>query len=318
MQYNKSGTYESRLTVYCSSEAHSSVEKAVRIAGLGSNNLRKIRVDSLFRMIPAELEAQIQADRLKGYVPACIISALGTTGTCAIDPIQEIGEIAEKYKAWHHIDAAFAGTALILPEFRESVRGLELADSFVFNPHKWMFTNFDCSAFFVKDKSHLQRTFQLVPAYLQNKNENQANDYSNLGIQLGRRFRSLKLWFVIRYYGLQDLQDKVREHIRLAALFSEEIQRNKLFELIVPRSLSVVVFRCNPPANGKAFDVNVLNEKLLENINNSGEIFLSHTLAGDKFVLRFVCSQTHFEEKHLHKAIKVITTTAEKLINQLR
>ncbi len=317
MQYNRKGTYENRLTIYCSSEAHSSIEKAVRIAGLGSSNLRKIRVDRLFRMIPEELEALIEKDKQDGFIPACIISALGTTGTCTIDPIQEIGEIAKKYRVWHHIDAAFAGTALILPEFRNTVSGIEGADSFVFNPHKWMFTNFDCSAFFVKDKEHLQNTFQLVPAYLQNKNDDHVTDYSNFGIQLGRRFRSLKLWYVIRYYGLQGLQEKIREHIRLAALFEEEVRRSELFELLVPRNLSVVVFRLNPEVKDKSFDLNVLNEKLLESINKTGKIYLSHTLAGDKFALRFVCSQTHVEEKHVHNALQVIHASATNLMNQL-
>ena len=316
--FNEEGTYKGKLTVYCSAEAHSSIEKAVRIAGLGSNSLRKIKVDRLFRMLPEELESAIVHDREKGFLPACIVSALGTTGTCAIDPIQEIGILATKYGIWHHIDAAYAGTALILPEFKKSVPGIELADSFVFNPHKWMFTNFDCSALFVKDSEHLQNTFRLVPSYLQNRSDDHVNDYSNWGIQLGRRFRSLKLWFVIRYYGWQGLQEMVNEHIRLASIFEEGINKSELFELVVPRTLTVVVFRFVPPDQQDQFDLNVLNEKLLENINKTGEIFLSHTLAGDKFVLRFVCSQTYVEQKHVEKAVKVITESASILLNQLQ
>lgn len=316
-QYNKTGTYENRLMVYCSSEAHSSISKAVRIAGLGLDNLRIIPVDDNFSMMAEKLEKQINEDRNKGLIPACIISALGTTGTCAMDPLKEIGEIAGKNKVWHHIDAAYAGTALILPEFRNSVEGIELADSFVFNPHKWMFTNFDCSAFFVKDREHLQNTFRLVPSYLKDKNDAEVNDFSNWGIQLGRRFRSLKLWYVIRYYGLHGLQEKVKEHIRLATLFEKEIKNNEFFELLVPRNLSVVVFRFNPPVSDKEYDLNVLNERLLEKINNSGNIFLSHTMAGDKFAIRFVCSQTHVEEKHIYKALDVIFSIAKKLLNQL-
>lgn len=316
-EFNESGPGNNKLLVYCSSEAHSSIEKAVRIAGIGSRNLRKINVDSEFRMLSGELEEKIQDDIKKGYIPACIVSAVGTTGTCAIDPVGEISSIAKKYNTWHHIDAAYAGTALILPEFRDDVKGLDLADSFVFNPHKWMFTNFDCSALFVRDKVHLQNTFRLVPVYLRNKNDTEVNDFSNWGIQLGRRFRSLKLWFVIRYYGTKGLQAMVREHIRLASLFEEKIQNSEQFQLLVPRTLSVVVFRFFKPNETKAYDLNVFNEKLLENINRTGEIYLSHTLVDDKFAIRFVCSQTHVEERHIDKAFEVIDSVANELLNHL-
>ncbi len=302
---NDQGLINNRLRIYCSSEAHSSIEKAVRIAGLGSDNLVKIDVDTKNRMIPQRLEELIDNDIALGYKPACIIAALGTTGTCAIDPVEEIGRIAEKKGIWMHIDAAFAGTALVLPEFRSTIHGLHLADSLVFNPHKWMFTSFDCSAFFVKDKEHLQNTFRLVPVYLQTQKNTQANDFSNWGIQLGRRFRSLKLWFVIRNFGIEGIQQRIRFHIKLSEHVEKVITDRSDFELVVPRNLSVVCFRYNPSTIAEE-ELNGINAALLEKINSSGKAYLSHTMVGNKFTLRFVCAQTHTEKKHVDEALDMI------------
>lgn len=309
---NEKGIYGQRLRVYCSFEAHSSIEKAVRIAGIGSANLVKIPVDSECRMIPEKLEAAIKDDLRKAYRPACIVGALGTTGTCAVDPIREIGGIAEKYKIWFHIDAAFAGTALILPEYRDTIPGLELADSFVFNPHKWMFTNFDCSAFFVKDPEQLQKTFLLVPSYLQTENDQHSKDYSNWGIQLGRRFRSLKLWFVIRNFGVNGIQERLRTHLRLAGIFENWIENHTKFELLVPRSLVVTCFRFFNPDKTEE-ELNRLNKALLENINATGKVYISHTFVENKFALRFVCAQTDTAEKHIDEAIQVIDHCLSKI-----
>jgi aromatic-L-amino-acid decarboxylase len=299
--------------VYCSSEAHSSVEKAVRIAGIGSDNLRKIETDSQCKMKPEKLREALEEDIHLGYVPVCIIGALGTTGTCSIDPIEEIGKIAFKYKVWYHIDAAFAGTALILPEFRKAIAGLELADSIVFNPHKWMFTNFDCSAFFVKDKEHLQDTFRLIPSYLQTQTNTDANDYSNWGIHLGRRFRALKLWFVIRNFGLSGLQSKIREHIKMAEYFEKSISENENFELVVPRTLSVVCFRFKPSYCTDEQELNKLNSVLIEKINATGKLYISHTIIDAKFTLRFVCAQTNTTMKHVQKALETILELSNHL-----
>jgi aromatic-L-amino-acid/L-tryptophan decarboxylase len=304
---------QNKFVVYCSSEAHSSIEKAVRIAGLGSDNLRKIATDDFCKMIPEKLQSAIEEDIKSGKTPACIIGALGTTGTCAIDPIDKIGPIAAKYNIWFHIDAAFAGTALILPEFRNSITGLEFADSLVFNPHKWMFTNFDCSAFFVKDKDHLQNTFRLIPSYLQTQTNTEANDYSNWGIHLGRRFRSLKLWFVIRNFGLNGLQAKIREHIQLAVFFEENITKHGTFKIVVPRTLTVVCFRFEPTGISNEDEINRLNSILLEKINASGKLYISHTLIGNKFTLRFVCSQTNVAKKHVQQALENIFELSNQL-----
>jgi aromatic-L-amino-acid/L-tryptophan decarboxylase len=302
-----------KLRVYCSSEAHSSIEKAVRIAGLGSDNLIKIETDEQCRMKPDKLKEAIEKDMRMDYLPVCIIGAMGTTGTCSIDPIEEIGQIAVKNKIWYHVDAAFAGTALILPEFRKTMTGLELADSIVFNPHKWMFTNFDCSVFFVKDKEHLQDTFRLVPSYLQTQTNTDANDYSNWGIHLGRRFRALKLWFVIRNFGISGLQSKIREHIKLAEYFEESITGNKNFELVVPRTLAVICFRFKPASINNESELNKLNSQLIEKINSSGKLYISHTIIENKFTLRFVCAQTNTTLKHVQNALENIFVMSNEL-----
>jgi len=314
-QSNKKGLRHKVLRVYCSKEAHSSIEKAVRIAGLGSDNLVKIDTDSVGRLIPEKLESCILSDENKGYRPICIIAALGTTGVCAIDPIDEVGKIAHRYKTWFHIDAAFAGSALLLPEFRDSVTGLQRADSFVLNPHKWMFTNFDCSVFYVKDTKHIQKTFRLVPGYLQTQNDSEVNDYSNWGIQLGRRFRALKLWFVIRNYGVEGIKKRMREHIGLATYFEEQIRKHPEFEIVVPRILSVVCFRVKGSGNLLKIDQDRINSKLLEHINNTGQIFISHTIFNGCYTLRFVCAQTYTEKHHVDEALEVILRCAEVAIN---
>jgi aromatic-L-amino-acid decarboxylase len=309
---NREGVTQ-KFRVYCSSEAHSSVEKAVRIAGLGSDNLRKIETDELCSMKANKLQEAIEEDLRLNYIPVCIVGAMGTTGTCSIDPIAEIGRIASRYAIWYHVDAAFAGTALILPEFRKTVPGLEFADSIVFNPHKWMFTNFDCSAFFVKDKEQLQDTFRLVPSYLQTQTNTDANDYSNWGIHLGRRFRSLKLWFVIRNFGINGLQSKIREHIKLAEYFEKSIQENENFELVVPRTLAVVCFRFRPLNCNDETELNKLNSELIEKINSSGKLYISHTLINNKFILRFVCAQTNTKLTHVQKALDNIFEISDEL-----
>jgi aromatic-L-amino-acid decarboxylase len=310
---NKSGLTNYKIRVYCSSEAHSSVEKAVRIAGLGSDNLVKVEVDDVNRMIPAKLEEKISTDIENELQPACIIAALGTTGTCAIDPIDDIVRIAQRKKIWLHIDAAFAGSALVLPEFRSIIKGLELADSLVLNPHKWMFTNFDCSAFFVRDKDHLQNTFRLVPSYLETRTNTEANDYSNWGIHLGRRFRALKLWFVIRNFGIEGIQQRMRKHIGLAEYVEKELAARSEFELVVPRNLTVTCFRFKPSGTAKE-KLNELNADLLEKINASGKAYLSHTMVRDKYTLRFVSAQTHTEKRHVDEALETIFKCAKELI----
>lgn len=316
-QSNKKGISGEKIRVYCSDEAHSSVEKAVRIAGIGSENLVKIKVDKECRMLSPNLEKAILDDLSKGYKPSCVVGALGTTGTCAIDPVDEIAAIAEKYNVWFHIDAAFAGTALILPEFRDTINGYARADSFVLNPHKWMFTNFDCSVLYVKDEKQFQETFRLVPHYLQTNSDSKVNDYSNWGIQLGRRFRALKLWFVIRSFGVKGLQDKIREHIQLAKYFENKIRSSKWFELAVPRNLAVVCFRFKSEFQTGDENLKQMNSILLERINNSGEAYMSHSIVNGKFTIRFVCAQTNTGKKHIDEALKLIFSFAEEMTKSI-
>lgn len=307
---NESGFEGKVLRIYCSAEAHSSIEKAVRIAGIGSKNLVKIPVDSELRMIPEKLEEQILADKEKGFFPACIVGALGTTGTGAVDPLISVGNIAKKYEIWYHIDAAYSGSALILPEFQIEVPGLELADSFVFNPHKWLFTNFDCSAFFVRKSKYLTRTFSLVPAYLQTGQDDEL-DFSNWGIQLGRRFRALKLWMVIRSYGVKGLQDKIRYHIQLGERFENFIHSDKDFELVMPRNLNIVCFRYK---GYTSTDLDTANEELLKIINKTGKVFLTHTLVNGKYAIRFVCGQTNVKEEHIDIAWDIVRSSVRLLM----
>jgi aromatic-L-amino-acid decarboxylase len=308
---NDSGFENKVLRYYCSSEAHSSIEKAVRIAGIGSKNLVKIPVDRKLRMIPERLSEQIEKDKAAGYIPTFVVGALGTTGTGAIDPLEKIADVAWRNNIWYHIDSAFSGNALILPEFRELTKGYDLADSLVFNPHKWMLTNFDCSAFFVRDPKLLVKTFSLVPAYLQTGHDDEI-DYSNWGIQLGRRFRSLKLWFVIRSYGVEGLQAVLRSHLELGKEFERMVLSNSDFELVTPRNLNIICFRYK---NVIADKLNEFNQQLLDKINKTEKIYLSHTLVEGKFVIRFVCGQTNVEKRHIDKAWQVIEDSAKELKN---
>ena len=210
---NDKGFDHNRYRVYCSAETHSSIEKAVKIAGLGRENLVKITVDDQLRMDPNALKQAIEDDLASERVPMCVIATIGTTSTCAVDSIPDVAAITKRYKLWLHVDAAFAGTAMLLEEYRWMIKGLEMADSYVFNPHKWMFTNFDCTAYYVKDEELLIRTFEVLPEYLKTKTRGQVKDYRDWGIPLGRRFRALKLWFVIRSFGLDGIRAKLRLHI---------------------------------------------------------------------------------------------------------
>jgi len=292
--------------VYCSTETHSSVEKAVKIAGIGSQNLVKVGVDDQFSLDPRLLKQAIESDLKVGNKPICVVATLGTTGVTAIDPLAEIAKICSRYGIWLHVDAAFAGSALILPEFRWMIKGAEYADSFVFNPHKWLFTNFDCSAYFVKDKYSLLRTLQLVPEYLRTHDQGKVNDYCDWGVPLGRRFRALKLWFVLRSFGTETLQEKLRNHIRMARDLAELIGQDEDFELMAPVTLNLVCFRHKPKGVEDEMQLNDLNEKLLKKINDSGKIFLTHTKLNGKYVLRMLIGQTNVEQRHVDSAWELV------------
>ena len=313
-QINRNGfSGEQKFTLYSSGEAHSSVEKAVKIAGFGSENLRKIEVDSQYAMDPGALEKAIVEDIRQGNRPLAVIAAVGTTGSIAVDPLRPIGEICKKYNLWLHVDAAYAGTGLLLPENRRMIDGIELVDTFVFNPHKWMFTNFDCSAYFVKDKEALIRTFEILPEYLKTKEGDRVNNYRDWGIQLGRRFRALKLWFVIRTFGVEGLREKVRNHIQWAKELAGSIENSPDFELLAPLHLGTVCFRYKPSHITDQEVLNKVNMELLETLNATGKVYLTHTKLRGVVTLRLVVGQTYQEKMHIEKGWELIRQTARDL-----
>lgn len=310
-QANEVGLQE-RLIVYISEEAHSSVEKGVKIAGFGRENIRQIPTDESFAMIPDKLEEAIIADRNSGHKPCCVVATVGTTSSAAIDPLRPIGQIGQKHGLFIHVDAAYAGTAAILPEKRWIIDGSEFVDSFVFNPHKWMLTNFDCSAYFVKDAGALIRTFEIHPEYLKTGVDAVVKNYRDWGIQLGRRFRALKLWFVLRYYGVEGIQRMVREHIRMAGIFRDWVEEHPLFELMAPVDLSLVCFRLNDGRDEDA--LNSLNKELIERINETGKVLLTQTTLKGKFVLRMAIATRTTKEVHVRKAWKLIQDKAKEIL----
>jgi aromatic-L-amino-acid decarboxylase len=302
-----------RLTVYCSAEAHSATEKDVKIAGVGRRNLRKIPVDDAFAMRADDLEAEIVKDRAAGATPICVVATLGTTGVGAVDPLRPIGEVCRRHGVWLHVDAAWAGSALVLPEHRGMLDGIEHADSFVFNPHKWMFTNFDCSAHFVRDPDALVRTLEVLPAYLKTRERGQVIDYRDWSVPLGRRFRALKLWFVIRSYGLEGLRRMIARHIDLAREAADWIGAAPDFELMAPRSLALLNFRHHPKGVDDPAALDRLNERLLEALNDSGELYLTQNRVRGAYAIRLSIGQTNTERRHVEAAWRKIVETARAL-----
>lgn len=313
---NKGFDNNTRFRVYCSTETHSSIEKGVKIAGIGKENLVKIPTDGLLAMRADVLEQQIKADIKAGYQPLCVVAALGTTGTLAMDPLDKISQITAAHDIWLHVDAAYAGSALLLPEYQHLLNGLAEADSFVFNPHKWLFTNFDCSAYFVKDKHALVNTFAILPEYLKTKTDGLVANHCDWGIPLGRRFRSLKLWFVLRHYGLNGLQEKLRYHMELAAWLERQITESTDFELAIARSMNLLCFYYKPSVKGSLSleEQNSLNERLLHQLNNSGQIYLTHTKINGTYVLRMSIGQTNIEHAHVANAWELINKTAAGIL----
>jgi aromatic-L-amino-acid decarboxylase len=312
-QINNKGFNET-MTIYCSEEAHSSVVKGAKIAGYGKENIRLIATDENFGMIPEKLEKAILKDKSDGFKPACVCATLGTTSSAGVDPLDKIGLICMEHDVWLHVDAAYAGTAAILPEKRWIMRGIECADSFVFNPHKWLLTNFDCSAYFVKDAEILKRTFEIHPEYLKTGVDEVVNNYRDWGIQLGRRFRALKLWFVLRSYGVERLQNMVRKHIKMAHLLKQWIEDDSLFEVMAPIDFSLVCFRLNPK-NSSENELNELNKQLLESVNQTGKTLLTHTTLKGKYVIRFCIGQRTTKKEHVRHTWTLITKKAEEILN---
>jgi aromatic-L-amino-acid decarboxylase len=302
----------SKLRLYCSEQAHSSIDKGAVTLGIGLEGIRKIPVNKKYEMNSEELESAIEDDLSSGYAPFCVVATVGTTSTTSIDPVEAIAEICDKYNAWLHIDAAYAGVAAILPEMKWITKGWERADSIVINPHKWMFTPMDCSVYFTSKPNILKQAFSLVPEYLKTKQDAEVENLMDYGIQLGRRFRSLKLWFIVRYFGVEGLVDRIRNHIKLAKEFEGWIKSEKDFELMAPVPFSTVCFRANS-GNRSEEQLNELNEKLLEKINSSGKLFLSHTKLNDKFVIRLTIGSIRHERRHIVEAWDLIKNCYEAL-----
>ncbi len=303
---NKKGC-DGRVIAYCSTQTHSSLQKAAMIAGIGTDNLRLIEVDEKFAMRPEALARQIEADKNAGLLPAFVCATVGTTSSNAMDPLPAIGKICREHGLWMHVDAAMSGTAALCPEFRHFQNGLEFGDSYNFNPHKWMFTNFDCNCFWVADRKALIQTLSILPEYLRNQatESGAVIDYRDWHIQLGRRFRSLKLWFVIRHYGVEGLQYHIREHVRLAQEFARWVGKDQRFELAAPVPLNLVCFRHR--AGDEA------NQTIMDRLNCSGDLFLTHTKLNGKLTLRLCIGQTHTEQRHVENAWKRICEEAAKL-----
>ncbi|HEY4000701.1 MAG TPA: pyridoxal-dependent decarboxylase [Candidatus Xenobia bacterium] len=283
-----------RLRVYCSEQAHSSVDKAVILLGLGQEGLRKIPVDQAFSMDPARLRAAITEDRAQGWHPCAVVATVGTTSTTSVDPVPAIASICETERLWLHVDAAYAGVAALVPEMASTLAGCERADSIVLNPHKWLMVPFDLSAFYCRRMDVVRQAFSLVPEYL--RTEHDVNNLMDTGIQLGRRFRSLKLWMVMRYFGLDGLAAILREHVRMAQWLAEEVDKHPHFERMAPTPFSVVCLRAHPPGTT---DPDRLNEAIMDQVNASGEVFLSHTKLHGQLVLRVAIGNQHTTWRHV-------------------
>jgi len=287
---------EGKLIAYTSSQAHSAVEKAVQIAGIGRQNLRMIELDEKYALRPDALARQIEQDRRAGLMPFFVLATVGTTSSNAIDPLAEIGPICRAEGLWLHVDAAMSGTAALCPEYRSIHDGVEFADSYCINPHKWMFTNFDCDCFYVADRNVLTRTLSVLPEFLRNRASESGAviDYRDWQIPLGRRFRSLKLWFVIRHYGVAGLQYHIRRHVELAQQFAAWINADSRFELAAPAPLNLVCFRHRGGDE--------INQALMDKLNSSGDLFLTHTRLDNRLTLRLSVGQAYTEARHVRQA----------------
>ena len=301
-----------RLRIYCSDQTHSSVEKAAIVLGIGQEGVRKISSDSEFKMKADELATAIEEDKKKGWLPFAVVATVGTTSSTSIDPVPAIADICQHEKIWLHVDGAYGGMAAIIPEMRSVLYGCERADSFVTNPHKWLFTPIDCSALYTRHVDILKHAFSLVPEYLTTSGE-EVNNYMDWGVQLGRRFRALKLWFVIRSFGVEGIISQLREHCRLARLLSSWIDADKDFERIAPVPFSVVCFRFHPKKISSEATLEQFNAQIIEGINSTGEAFLSHTKLNGKYTIRVAIGNLATTEKHIERVWELIKIESNKL-----
>ena len=298
------------LVAYTSEQAHSATEKGAKIAGYGKANVRLIETDEAFAMRPDALRAAITEDRAAGRIPACVVASMGTTGVGAVDPLGPIGEICREHDVFFHVDAAWGGSALILPEERGMADGVELADSFVFNPHKWLMTNFDCSAHYVRDPDALIRTLSILPEYLKSREQAEIIDYRDWSVPLGRRFRALKLWFVIRSHGVEGLREILRRHIGLARDAEARVAEAPDFEIVAPRSLSLFNFRYRPPGIEDPGELDRVNEALLHRLNDDGSTYFTQNRVRGVYAIRWAIGQTNTERRHVEAAWKLIQDLA--------
>ena len=298
-----------RLRVYASQHAHSSVDKAALALGIGLDNVVKIGDDAEFRMRPEALATAITEDRARGYLPLACVATVGTTSTSSIDPVPLIAEICRREDVWLHVDGAYGGTLAIVPEFRHVLDGIEGADSLVVNPHKWLFTPFDCSAFFIKRPEVLKRAFSLVPEYLVTREQDDVVNYMDYGVQLGRRFRALKLWMVIRAFGTDGLADRLRRHCALAKTFADWVETSGHWELMAPVPFALVCFRYAPAGMSESA-IDMLNETIMHAVNEDGKVFLSHTKLRGRFTLRVSIGNIRTEERHVRLAWNTLQAAA--------
>ncbi len=297
------------IFIYCSEEAHSSVDKAVMTLGFGLNSLKRISTDDRFRMDAKELAAVVERDGSAGAVPLAVVATVGTTSTTAIDPVPAIGEICAKHRMWLHVDASYGGSAAILPEMRHVLDGCERADSLVVNPHKWLFTPMDCSVLYTRRPDLLKRAFRHIPDYLSVSDGKEVTNLMDYGVALGRRFRALKLWFVIRYFGVEGLRSLISEHIRIALRLAEWIDADPELERLADVQFSTVVFRHRPPGMaGRKLDEH--NARVLEKVNATREVYLSHTRVRGSYSLRIAIGNIHTTEAHVRRAFDLVKEAA--------
>lgn len=303
-----------RMRVYCSDQTHSSIDKAVILLGLGQESLRKIPSDAEFRMRPAALADAIAEDRDNGWQPLAVVATVGTTSSTSVDPVPEIAELCRRESIWLHVDAAYAGVAAMVPGYEWILRGAEHADSLVVNPHKWLFTPFDLSVLYCRHMDLLRAAFSLTPEYLRTVETAPVRNLMDTGIQLGRRFRALKLWMVLRHFGASGLRARLAEHMRLARLFASWIDADSRFERLAPVPFSVVCFRAVPHAQAQAADdLDGFNERLLESVNATGEIFMSHTRLDGRYAIRLAIGNLHTTDVHVARAWALLQAHASQL-----
>lgn len=301
-----------RARIYASAEAHSSVDKAAITLGLGRTGVRRIEVDDLFRMRADALRRAVEEDRADGIRPLAVVATVGTTSTTSVDPVDAIADVATEHDLWLHVDAAYGGAGAILPELRPLFQGWERADSVVMNPHKWLFTPIDCSALFCRRPEMLRRAFSLTPEYLRTREEGEVRNLMDYGVSLGRRFRSLKLWFVLRHFGVRGVRDRIRNHVALARDLADQVDRAERWERAAPVPFSTVVFRYAPRAcSGESVDET--NRRILERVNASGEAFLSHTVLEDRFWLRLAIGNLRTRSGHVDRTWKLLREVAKEV-----